>query len=209
MAAGYTLSRPDTDDRSDTVNKLNDLICMALGGRVAEELVIHDVSAGASNDIQRVTQIARKMVTEWGMSDKVGPICYGSDGPVFLGRDFEERNSYSEQTAATIDGEVRAIVEKQYDRARTLLRENRPILDNMARVLVERETIYTAEVDMLMQGASYTEVLEYMEKHDKGSPDDPFGMRSGAAAREKSGETTEESASRKEERDETSRKDGE
>ena len=69
--------------------------------------------------------MARKMVTEWGMSDKVGPICYGSDGPVFLGRDFEERNSYSEQTAAIIDSEVRAIVEKQYERARTLLKENR------------------------------------------------------------------------------------
>ena len=77
---------------------------------------------------------------------------------------------------------MRAIVEKQYDRARTLLRENRPILDNMARVLVERETIYTAEVDMLMQGASYTEVLAYMEKHDKGEPDDPFGMKEKKAA---------------------------
>ncbi len=209
MAAGYTLSRPDTDDRSDTINKLNDEICMALGGRVAEELVIHDFSAGASGDIRQITNMARKMVTEWGMSEKVGPICYGSDGPVFLGRDFEERNSYSEATAATIDSEVRAIIERQYARAKKLLAENRSILDNMARVLVERETIYTAEVDMLMQGASYTEVLEYMEKHDKGSPDDPFGVRPGAAAREKSGETTEESASRKEERDETSRKDGE
>ena len=209
MAAGYTLSRPDTDDRSDTINKLNDEICMALGGRVAEELVIHDFSAGASGDIRQITNMARKMVTEWGMSEKVGPICYGSDGPVFLGRDFEERNSYSEATAATIDSEVRAIIERQYARAKNLLAENRSILDNMARVLVERETIYTAEVDMLMQGASYTEVLEYMEKHDKGSPDDPFGVRPGAAAREKSGETTEESASRKEERDETSRKDGE
>ncbi len=177
MAAGYTLTRPESDDNDMTVNKLNDFICMALGGRVAEELVIHDVSAGASNDIKRVSQMARKMVTEWGMSDKIGPICYGSDGPVFLGRDFEERNSYSEQTAAAIDGEVRAIVEKQYVRARELLKENRAILDNMARVLVERETIYTAEVDMLMQGASYTEVLEYMERHDKGMPDDPFGMR--------------------------------
>ena len=209
MAAGYTLSRPDTDDRSDTINKLNDEICMALGGRVAEELVIHDFSAGASGDIRQITNMARKMVTEWGMSEKVGPICYGSDGPVFLGRDFEERNSYSEATAATIDSEVRAIIERQYARAKKLLAENRSILDNMARVLVERETIYTAEVDMLMQGASYTEVLEYMEKHDKGSPDDPFGVRPGAAAREKSGETPEESASRKEERDETSRKDGE
>ena len=209
MAAGYTLSRPDTDDRSDTINKLNDEICMALGGRVAEELVIHDFSAGASGDIRQITNMARKMVTEWGMSEKVGPICYGSDGPVFLGRDFEERNSYSEATAATIDSEVRAIIERQYARAKKLLAENRSILDNMARVLVERETIYTAEVDMLMQGASYTEVLEYMEKHDKGSPDDPFGVRPGAAAREKSGNAPEESASRKEERDETSRKDGE
>lgn len=182
MAAGYTLTRPETDDNDMTVNKLNDYICMALGGRVAEELVIHDVSAGASNDIQKVTQMARKMVTEWGMSEKVGPICYGSEGPVFLGRDFEERSSYSEQTAAVIDAEVRAIVEKQYERARTLLKENRSILDNMARVLVERETIYTAEVDMLMQGRSYTEVLEYMEKHDKGEPDDPFGIKSSAAS---------------------------
>ena len=182
MAAGYTLTRPETDDNDMTVNKLNDFICMALGGRVAEELVIHDVSAGASNDIQKVTQMARKMVTEWGMSDKVGPICYGSDGPVFLGRDFEERNSYSEQTAAIIDSEVRAIVEKQYERARTLLKENRSILDNMARVLVERETIYTTEVDMLMRGSSYSEVLEYMERHDKGMPDDPFGMKTSGSA---------------------------
>ena len=192
MAAGYTLTRPESDDNDMTVNKLNDFICMALGGRVAEELVIHDVSAGASNDIKRVSQMARKMVTEWGMSDKIGPICYGSDGPVFLGRDFEERNSYSEQTAAAIDGEVRAIVEKQYVRARELLKENRAILDNMARVLVERETIYTAEVDMLMQGASYTEVLEYMERHDKGMPDDPFGMRNASESEKAAGKKTED-----------------
>lgn len=192
MAAGYTLTRPESDDNDMTVNKLNDFICMALGGRVAEELVIHDVSAGASNDIKRVSQMARKMVTEWGMSDKIGPICYGSDGPVFLGRDFEERNSYSEQTAAAIDGEVRAIVEKQYVRARELLKEHRAILDNMARVLVERETIYTAEVDMLMQGASYTEVLEYMERHDKGMPDDPFGMRNASESEKAAEKKTED-----------------
>ncbi len=181
MAAGYTLTRPENDDNDMTVNKLNDFICMALGGRVAEELVIHDVSAGASNDIKRVSQMARKMVTEWGMSERVGPICYGSDGPVFLGRDFEERNSYSEETAGIIDEEVKAIVSRQYARAKKLLSENRAILDNMARVLVERETIYTAEVDMLMQGKSHSEVLEYMEEHDKGMPDDPFG-RGGAPA---------------------------
>ncbi len=191
MAAGYTLQRPETDDRSDTVNKLNDDICMALGGRVAEELVIHDYSAGASGDIQHVTARARKMVTEWGMSEKLGPIAYGSSGPVFLGRDYEERTVYSEQTASMIDEEVKRIIGTQYERAKKLLSENRKILDNMARVLVERETIYTKEVDMLMQGASYQEVLEYMEKHDKGVPDSPFG-EAGETAKEAVKETAKE-----------------
>ncbi len=183
MAAGYTLTRPETDDNDMTVNKLNDFICMALGGRVAEEIVIHDVSAGASNDIQRVTQMARRMVTEWGMSERLGPIAYGNDGPVFLGRDFEQRNTYSEETAGIIDEEVKAIVEKAYARAKKLLLEHRAVLDNMARVLVERETIYTAEVDMLMSGASYADVLAYMEEHDKTTPDHPFGLQSGEPAK--------------------------
>ncbi len=188
MAAGYTLTRPESDDRSDTVNKLNDEICMALGGRVAEELVIHDISAGASGDIQHVTKLARKMVTEWGMSERLGPIAYSSDGPVFLGRDFEERATYSEETAGIIDEEIKAIVSRGYERARKLLSENRSILDNMARVLVERETIYTAEVDMLMKGASYTEVLKYMEDHDKNTPDDPFGHAAAESGESKGGE---------------------
>ena len=164
---------------------------MILGGRVAEEIVIHDVSAGASNDIQKVTKIARRMVTEWGMSDKLGPISYGSDGPVFIGRDFEERNTYSEETAGIIDEEVKRHVSSAHERATKLLTENRSVLDNMARVLVERETIYTKEVDMLMQGASYQEVLEYMEKHDKGVPDSPFG-EAGETAKEAVKETAKE-----------------
>ena len=175
MAAGYTLTRPDNDDNDMTVNKLNDFICMALGGRVAEELVIQDVSAGASSDIKKVSQTARKMVAEWGMSERIGPIAYLSDGPVFIGRDFEERNSYSEETAAIIDEEVKRIVSEAYARAKKLLTENRSILDNMSRVLVERETIYTAEVDMLMNGASYEEVLKYMVEHDKSHVENPFG----------------------------------
>ena len=96
------------------------------------------------------------MVTEWGMSEKLGPIAYGGSGaPVFLGRDYEERNIYSEETAALIDAEVKNIIMTQYERAKKLLSEHRDILDNMARVLVERETIYTDEVDMLMSGKSY------------------------------------------------------
>lgn len=179
MAAGYTLSRPESDDRPDTINKLNDEICCLLGGRVAEEIVIHDYSAGASNDIMRATKIARKMVTEWGMSERLGLICYGSSGPVFIGRDYEERATYSEETAAIIDEEVKKIIDKQYKRATELLSNNRNILDNMARVLVERETIYTAEVDMLMRGEGWEAVLDYMEKHDKGMPDNPFGLAMG------------------------------
>lgn len=175
MAAGYTLSRPDTDNRTDTINQLNGELCVLLGGRVAEEIVIHDFCAGASSDIQRATQIARKMVTEWGMSERLGPIAYSSDGPVFLGRDFEERNTYSEETAAIIDEEVKRIVTAAYERARQLLTEKRSVLDNMARVLVERETIYTEEVDMLMKGVGWEEVLKYMEDHDKDAPDNPFG----------------------------------
>ncbi len=175
MAAGYTLTRPEADDRNDTVNKLNDDICMSLGGRVAEELVIHDVSAGASGDIQHVTKIARKMVTEWGMSERIGLISYGSDAPVFLGRDYEQHNVYSEETAGVIDEEIKAIIDRAYERAKKLLSEHRAILDNMARVLVERETIYTAEVDMLMNGADFKEVLAFMEDHDKDTPDNPFG----------------------------------
>ena len=175
-AGGYTLYRPETDNNLETYEYALAHICSALGGRIAEELVIHDISSGASGDIRQVTAIARKMVTEWGMSDKLGPISYSSDGPVFLGRDFEERNIYSEETASLIDSEVKRIVGEQYERAKKLLTDNRSILDNMARVLVERETIYTAEVDMLMRGASWEEVLAYMEEHDKDAPDDPFAV---------------------------------
>ncbi len=176
-AGGYTMVRPESDDNMDfpTVNQLNNDICMSLGGRVAEELVIQDVSAGASGDLNHVSKIARKMVTEWGMSERVGLVSYASGGPVFIGRDFEERKSYSEEVAGIIDEEVKSIITKQYERAKELLSQHREILDNMARVLVERETIYTEEVDMLMAGKDYKEVLAYMEQHDKEHPDNPFG----------------------------------
>lgn len=189
-AGGYTLYRPETDNNLETYEYALAHICSALGGRVAEELVIHDVSSGASGDIRQVTAIARKMVMEWGMSQKLGPIAYSSDGPVFIGRDFEERATYSEETASAIDEEVKRIVAEQYERARKLLTEHRSILDNMAHVLVERETIYTAEVDMLMRGASWEEVVAYMEEHDKDAPDDPFAVIRGGDSAPKSVQTS-------------------
>ena len=174
MAAGYTMTRPDSDDNHMTRAKLTDLVCELLGGRVAEELVIKDVSTGASNDLQRVTEIARKMVTEWGMSERVGLVTYRSDSPIFLGRDMEAHNSYSEETAGIIDEEVHKIIETAHARAVELLTSNRKVLDNMARVLVERETIYTDEVDMLLGGASVEDVYRYMDTKEKAAEENPF-----------------------------------
>ena len=166
-AGGYTMTRPDSDDERFTFNYLTDRICMALGGRVAEELVLHDVSGGAYGDIQQVTAIARQMVTQLGMSDKLGLVAYDNDQPVFMGMEYgHSGRTCSPETAAIIDQEVRRIITEAHERARKLLQENRSVLDNMARVLVERETIYNEEVMMLVKGASYKEVLEYMDQND-------------------------------------------
>ncbi len=176
-AAGYTMTRPDNDDNDVSYNKLIDNICMSLGGRVAEELVIQDITTGASADIQHVTSIARRMVTQWGMSDKLGLIAYDNDQPVFLGMEYGHQNGggYSQETAATIDAEVRRLVTEAHTRAVKLLKENRSVLDNMSRVLVEKETIYTEDVAMLMKGASYTEVLAAMDEREGEHDANPFG----------------------------------
>ncbi|MBO5927745.1 MAG: cell division protein FtsH, partial [Clostridia bacterium] len=173
-AAGYTMTRPDNDDNHLTKAKLLDDIVMTLGGRVAEELVIKDISAGASGDIQAVTKRARLMVTEWGMSEKVGPISYGSDKEIFIGRDMASHVTYSEQTAALIDQEIKDIVNGALEKARKLLKDNKSLLDTMARLLVERETIFTEEVDMIMEGKSVEEIIEFMDSNEKNLQENPF-----------------------------------
>ena len=174
-AGGFTMTRPEKDRAYYSKNFMLDDICMGLGGRVAEELVIKDVSSGAMGDIKQVTKFARAMVTEFGMSDKLGMISYSDDSqPMFIGRDMATQRAYSEETARMIDDEVRKIVNDQHARARKLLTENRSILDNMARVLIERETIYTEEVDMLMEGKGYEEVIQYMDEHDGERSENPF-----------------------------------
>jgi len=174
QAAGYTMTRPDSDDNQLTKAKLLDDIVMTLGGRVAEELIIKDISAGASGDIQAVTKRARLMVTEWGMSEKVGPIAYGSDKEIFIGRDMASHTTYSEQTAALIDEEVKNIIDTSLAKARKLLAENRKLLDNMARLLVERETIFSEEVDMLMEGKSVDEIMAFMDANEPALQENPF-----------------------------------
>ena len=184
-AGGFTMTRPDEDGEFMSYNQMVDRICMSLGGRVAEEIVLKDVTQGASADLQSVSSLARRMVTQFGMSEKLGLVAYENNQPVFMGMDYElgggSRNSYSQKTAAEIDDEVRRIVSEQHERAIRLLTENRSILDNMSRVLVERETIYTEEVEMLMKGASYTEVIEFMDREGDKRKDNPFERFSDAA----------------------------
>ena len=177
-AAGYTMTRPETDDNDVSYNKLVDNICMSLGGRVAEELVIQDVTTGASADLQHVSSIARRMVTQWGMSEKLGLVAYDSDQPVFMGMEYgqQSRTGCSQETAAAIDSEVRRIITQAHERAVKLLKENRSILDNMSRVLVEKETIYTEEVAMLMQGADWKEVIAHMEEKEGAHANNPFAQ---------------------------------
>lgn len=174
QAAGYTMTRPDSDDNHLTKAKLLDDIVMTLGGRVAEELIIKDISAGASGDIQMVSKRARLMVTEWGMSEKVGPISYASDKEIFIGRDMASHVTYSEETAAIIDEEVRRIVDGSLEKARKLLAENKKLLDNMARLLIERETIFSEEVDMLMEGKSVEEIMKFMDENERTLSENPF-----------------------------------
>ena len=166
QAGGYTMYRPNNDDEFVSKNKWLDQITSMLGGRVAEELVIEDITAGAVSDIQRSTAIARKMVTEWGMSE-LGPVYYGSEHEVFLGRDFQPQHTYSEEIAGKIDEQTNGIVLSCYQKCREILKSKIDILHNMARLLIEKETIISSDVDMLMEGKSVEEVTAAMEERYK------------------------------------------
>ena len=192
QAAGYTMTRHDNDDNHITKAKLLDDIVMTLGGRVAEELIIQDISAGASGDIQAVSKRARLMVTEWGMSEKVGPISYGSDREIFIGRDMASHVNYSEKTASIIDEEVSRIVNEGLEKARKLLSENKKLLENMARLLIERETIFSEEVEMLMKGKSVAEIMEFMDENEKKLQENPFNRSAENVIIKENPETVEE-----------------
>ena len=166
MAAGYTISRPEKDENHMSYNKLMDMITMMLGGRVAEECLLKDICTGASNDIERVTKIARKMVTEWGMSKTLGPINFGSSTEVFIGRDYQTQVNYSEKTAADIDAEVKKIVDECYAKAKKIIMANVDKINVMVGVLLEKETIYIEEVGMIMDGRSKEEIIKKMEEEE-------------------------------------------
>ena len=174
-AGGFTMHVPAEDSIFMSYNEMVDNICCALGGRAAEEIVIKDVTQGASGDLRMVTSIARRMVTQYGMSEELGLVAYDSDQPVFMGMEYgHSERVYSQETAAKIDAEVRRIIADGYKRALLLLKENRSILDNMSRVLVEKETIYKEDVALLMKGADYKEVLAAMEAREGEHEANPF-----------------------------------
>ena len=167
MAAGYTMSRPDSDDNHMGKLKLNDEIAMMMGGRLSEELFMDDISTGASNDIKRATEVARKMVTLWGMSDKFGFMSFGSEEEIFVGRDYQSKNDYSESVAAQIDAEVKKILDYNYARAKKILQDNKKYVKEMAELLLEKDTIYKEEVDMILAGKSKQEIIDYMDEQEK------------------------------------------
>ena len=157
-AAGYTITLPTNDDEHMTKQYLLDKITMMLAGRAAEAIVIKDVSAGASNDIQRASKLARKMVTEWGMSDDIGTMYLGASEEVFLGRDYQTQLNYSDEVAAKIDEEVKRILDEQYARAIAILNENRRVMDDMVKLLYEKETIFEEEIDKLFDDPTTPEI---------------------------------------------------
>lgn len=152
MAGGYTMYRPTEDKNFMSKTEMEENIISLLGGRVAEKLILDDISTGASNDIERATKIAKAMVTQYGMSERIGTIMLGGDqGEVFLGRDFGHEKGYSEETAAVIDEEVKRIIDTAYNDALSILKEHIDKLHSVAKVLLEKEKITGEEFDEIFQ----------------------------------------------------------
>ncbi|OAI20787.1 ATP-dependent metalloprotease [Methylomonas koyamae] len=159
-ALGVTMFLPERDQYSASKRKLDSMISSLYGGRIAEELIFgwEEVSTGASNDIERATELARNMVTKWGLSQRLGPLAYSEEeGEIFLGRSVTQHKSVAEETAHTIDEEIRSIIDRNYERAETILKENMDILHAMAEALMKYETIDKYQIDDLMSRKSVRE----------------------------------------------------
>ena len=150
MAGGYTMYRPTEDKSFMSKTEMEENIVSLLGGRVAEKLILDDISTGASNDIERASKIARDMVTKYGMSERIGSIMFGSgQEEVFLGRDFAQSKNYSEETAGIIDEETKKIIDAGYNRAVQILSDNIDKLHAVAKVLLEKEKIDSEEFEAI------------------------------------------------------------
>lgn len=167
-AGGFTMVLPEDDKRFETKSEMEEFIIHLLGGRVAEQLTLDDISTGASNDIQRATSTARDMITKYGFSEKLGPVCYSSDEEVFLGKDLATRQNYSEEVASQIDEEIRAIVEDAYAKCEKILTDHRDKLERVAQALLKVETLDAEEFKELYEGKKDADdILKENEERDK------------------------------------------
>jgi cell division protease FtsH len=179
QALGYTISLPTEDKFLTTRAELADTMAMTLGGRAAEEIVFNEITTGASNDLEKVTQTAKQMVMRYGMSERLGPRVFGHDrGQPFLGREFSSEPDYSDEIAREIDDEIRRVVEEAHQTAKDILNERRDELESLTKILLERETIEAKEFVALLDGATEDEVF--------GSADGEGGAEPSADADEES-----------------------
>jgi cell division protease FtsH len=166
-ALGVTMYLPEEEKYNESKEGLQVLICTLMGGRVAEEVALGTITSGASNDIERATGIARRMVCEWGMSEKLGPLAFGEkEGEVFLGRDLGHMKNYSEATAVVIDSEIQEIVSKNLNRTRELISGNRDALETIAQALLEKETLDGKEIRKMVFGEEKKEEPDSMQEPD-------------------------------------------
>jgi cell division protease FtsH len=173
-ALGVTSYLPVDEKHTYAKEYLEAVIAYALGGRAAERIIFNRITTGAGNDIERATDLARKMVCDWGMSEKLGPLKYGTpDHEVFLGRDMSNSKTFSDTTARIIDEEIRNIVETGAQRAEMLLKENIGMLHALSEALLERETLDASEIDVIMAGGT-------LPPFDKSNPHDKLFNRGGA-----------------------------
>jgi cell division protease FtsH len=153
MALGLTMQLPEDDKHNYSREYLKEQICILLGGRIAEEITNGNITTGAGNDLDRATELARKMVCEWGMSESMGPLTFGrKEEQIFLGREIAQHQDYSEDTAIRIDQELKRIVMEAYDRARTILLERKEVLLKMADELLAREVLDSEQVKRIVMG---------------------------------------------------------
>jgi len=165
MALGITQTLPKEDLLNMSKQKAKNFLSFLFGGRVAEEEIFKDFTSGASNDIQKATDLARRMICEWGMSSKIGPLFFGKgSGPVFIGKTYGESHEYSEESAKNVDSEISAFIQNAYKKAQSIIKEKIIQLHIMAEALLKFETIDSEEVDMIMQGKSLLDLKNYRKK---------------------------------------------
>lgn len=167
MAGGYTLTFDEKDSSHMPKAKLLDSLAMMLGGRSSEEVMLDDITTGASNDIERATKLARRMVTEWGMTDKIGLVSFGEGEEVFVGRNYQKQIPYSQELAYTIDEEVKTIIDNAHKQAKDILTNKKEVIEKVVKILIDKETIYKEEFEMLYNGATVEEVEQAIDKKEQ------------------------------------------